>query len=454
MVPAPQPSPPEIVTDESGEFPYADGASFKKDGYRDPCVQYACYENYIEGDRFIVVYYLMPQVEVTGVLLNPGGSRAANRSIMALHVGAPRSDARYFSTDGEGRFHVTLDTVETDLFLEDEFCGAFRLQRIRPRPGQAISMQLSIPERRLGTLSGRVSNELLRIGFEEIVVRLLPAERFSTACARPMPDDLPRILPVGGGEFSIRGVPPGEYILGATLGARPTSDVGSPARSTTYAKMEVNGGDVRSANLTLHPNLELTGTLHFEGRTPGPYDVPEIRLTDQTGAWYHSRLKWVKEPESFAFADVQPGRYTLSTLTTGGAANFYLRELRVNGQPTAPDDLFFSFLEPKAHLDLYLSSNVAHLEIIGVDQERHPVSHYRAIVFSKPDGPYLLRGVWDSAIPPGDYRILLLPSQLPKFAIRADIISRYLDRAVQVSLSPGQTLKVEVPVLQVYPLAP
>jgi hypothetical protein len=75
-------------------------------------------------------------------------------------------------------------------------------------------------------------------------------------------------------------------------------------------------------------------------------------------------------------------------------------------------------------------------------------------MFSRPEGPYSRWSIYDSAIAPGDYYLLLLPPDLLYLAIRPDIVSRYMDHAVRVSLSPGQSFKVEAPVVVGHPLAP
>jgi hypothetical protein len=149
---------------------------------------------------------------------------------------------------------------------------------------------------------------------------------------------------------------------------------------------------------------------------------------------------------------VQPGRYGLKV--DQRTNNFYLREVQFDGKPISGDAIQIARDAQKARLDLYFSANVAHLQVIGLDPDRRPAQRYTAVMFSRPEGPYSGWSIYDSAIAPGDYYLLLLPPDLLYLAIRPDIVSRYMDHAVRVSLSPGQSFKVEAPVVVGHPLAP
>jgi hypothetical protein len=457
-----QPS-PEIISDANGEFgaPVGDLA-LQKEGYRDLYRGYGhlltCCEFEVDArGRAISLLYLMPQIELSGTLLKPGGGKAANTEIMIQRAGTDRhninalafEEGRYITTDKHGEFRQRIDAVDTDLFAADELCGTVLLQHVRLVPGEDRTIRFTIPKRPHRAVRGMVSNDVSPIPSGEIQVELRAIDRFSAACS----ESSRTILAQSGGAFSFKGVPPGQYIVNAALQPHCYTDTCGGPGWNVYRKIEVTNRGIQHVDLALHPNLELTGTMHWEGKQPGPYDVPEVNLVDETGVWYHPHGASYGQPaNTFLLTQVQPGRYGLKV--DQRTNNFYLREVQFDGKPISGDAISIAGDAQKARLDLYFSANVAHLQVTGLDPDRRPAPRYTAVMFSRPEGPYSRWSIYDSAIAPGDYYLLLLPPDLLYLAIRPDIVSRYMDHAVRVSLSPGQSLKIEAPVVVGHPLAP
>src|SRR5262249_20065959 len=110
-------------------------------------------------------YAMMPQGELTGVLLKSDGQKAPGVKVAFRRFGDHIIDRiHYYSTpivktsDSEGRFQVTLDAVQVDVLMADEACGNMWIARIRLKPGEHRQAQFTVPERHLETLRGEVRN--------------------------------------------------------------------------------------------------------------------------------------------------------------------------------------------------------------------------------------------------------------------------------------------------------
>jgi hypothetical protein len=459
----------ETTSGPDGEFLFSGGiTSLQKTGYRQmrtggpndlgACCQWeAGLQDHFESPD---PFSMMPYGELSGVLLRSGGQKAAGASVSFQHVGSNRDDTQQASfetpvvavTDQNGRFHARLDAVDTDVFVADETCGALSIGRVRLKPDEQRTAQFTIPKRSLHTVRGTISNQVPPLGNGEIHLQLDPISRYGAGCySQPH-----IVLPESGGAFSIKGIPPGKYTIEAGLQRICFSDVCSLPAWNAYHSIEVVGRDIAGISVTLFPNAQVTATMHWEGRVPLGYDIPEVYLVDQTGIWYHSQGFAVdKAGEDYVFPQVQPGQHALKLRSR--TTDFYLREVRLNGSVTPADSISVGRQtglpgEDKAHLDLYLSANVSQLQALGVDQNHRSLKRHVVLLFQLPEGPYTVLSPWGVGVPPGDYFVLAFGSELPYFAFQPEYISRYTDQATRVSLKPGK-VKLEVVALEAHPLA-
>jgi hypothetical protein len=452
------------TSDSDGNFSFSGSyLAFHKPGYRDVTSQLCCQrEGDVRGNGFkhTYTYTMMPQAELSGVLLESGGRPAAYREILLEHVGSQREysgawapePGRLITIHSDGRFEAYIDAVDTDLFTQDEYCGKLLLQHLRLKPGEHRVVRLVIPKPPLHTVRGRVSNNVPSISGGGIDVSLDPVSRFGSGCGH-----YEIALPPSNTTFAINNVPPGKYLL--TAKPPPVcvgGDMCSELPWNTYRNVEVADRDVRDADLTLNPNVRVSGTLHWEGTRPGPFSMPRFDLLDATGIWYHywHGFEFQEPWEAFVFSQVQPGRYSLRASDGNNAHSVYLREVRLDGKTIPPDSTWEASDTQKNQLDLYLSSDVAHLDVFGVDENHQPLTRYVVVVFRQAQGPYSVLRQDANALDPGEYFVLVLQPDLPLFAIRRDIISRYMGRAVPISLKPGDNLKIEVVAVEAHPLAP
>ena len=462
--------PIHLVSNPDGTFPFPFQSltiSVRKPGYREIsaigsggnlaiCCEwdYDIHERPLEGPFY---YSMMPLGEISAVVKDAAGNAVANRSILVERAGANSLDRdkygyeepRQIDTDQQGRFRLQLDAVDTEFFTQDEACGSSLLARIPVTPGANPEIRLTIPSRRLHTIRGRVRNSVPPSDFQEIVLRLSPVLLYP-GCS----GDRRQVLTRSGGAFSISGVPPGNYVLSADLQPRCDDDLCQGPVWTANRQITVAGKELRNVQIAIFPNLKLRIATHLEGSQPEGWSrLPEVYLAGDSGAAVGRKLSSGDDAQrSFVISDVQPGRYSLrfrNALTVP-----YLREIRLNGKLASVDSLVLTDRPDENQLDLYFSGEGANLQVCGVDQNGQPLRRYTPVIFQRREGPFRLLSPQGNVLEPGEYFVFVVQPDLPVIAIRPEIVSRYVDRAIRVSLKAGQDIKLELPAIEDHPLAP
>jgi hypothetical protein len=160
------------------------------------------------------------------------------------------------------------------------------------------------------------------------------------------------------GKFSVAGVRPGRYTIGArgasssvTAGATPGPGRGSQPPMTLWATAEVtvDGRDQTDVELRLQPGMTLSGTTAFDsGTAQAPADLSRatVRLTAAPTAGVSVSVNVPSGPMeadgSFKLEGVAPGRYLLSATVPGatpGGGPWLLKSARV-GDVDAADSAF------------------------------------------------------------------------------------------------------------------
>lgn len=221
------------------------------------------------------------------------------------------------------------------------------------------------------------------------------------------------------GQFEIRGVGPGSYMVGAVVGVDSQS-------LTARQDITVVAADVDGVKLVPQPSFTLTGHLHLEGKAlgdPKQYSVNLRRadLPDDPG--------FFMSPESFGtnapvdrlgnveWKDVNPGNYIVQVYGGDGQRSFFLKSARIGERDIGTG---FTASGP-ATLDVVVSSNGGTVEGAVVEKEKevdndHPVANSTVVAVPEekyrklPDhfvtgstdqrGRFMLRG-----LPPGSYVI-------------------------------------------------
>jgi hypothetical protein len=232
----------------------------------------------------------------------------------------------------------------------------------------------------------------------------------------------------------------------------------------TSQDIDVPSKDGRAIHVDFYPGVEVTGIIHWAGAPSRYFDsYGRLCLASATASYCGRTTK----PEDFHIPRVQPGAYNLiagfapggfrASIGPGGRSA-YVVETRWNGAPVLGSQIVIAPDARQATLDLTYSASFAHCVPRVVGRDRHPLSLYTVALMQRQKDHYLVEAV-DPHNPnaysflPGQYLLLALTPALPLAAFRAEFLEQYADRALPVTLTAGETLKVEVVAIEDHPLA-
>jgi 5-hydroxyisourate hydrolase-like protein (transthyretin family) len=378
-----------------------------------------------------------------------------------------RSDSRdhllVAETDGEGRFTLKLPPGEAELTAADRPCktsGQKRVSlpsRIELAAGENREVRLVIKPVRSYQVAGLIENRVPPYdGIIQLSLFPLTGVHRNIGCDTGALKESAR-------SFSFGAVPAGKYIIEATL-AKNVHDCDTCSGEPVYTvdqpiELPVkNGGPLK---IDFYPGMEITGVIHWEDKPPAFLNSGSFCIVNPTGTRYCSDGK---DSQTFHLSRVQPGEYRVvagmhpGELFVSRPADFYLNEARLNDQPLSSMKFVIEPDMSRAALDLYVANSAAYCVAHVVDSDRHPLSLYTVALMQKQDGRYVVKD-FDPRVAerypfkPGKYLLLALTPPLPRLAFRREILEQYADRAVPVTLTAGETLKVEVVAIEDHPLA-
>ncbi|MGH9674487.1 MAG: carboxypeptidase regulatory-like domain-containing protein, partial [Bryobacteraceae bacterium] len=177
------------------------------------------------------------------------------------------------------------------------------------------------------------------------------------------------------GEFEIRNVTPGSYILSAQS-ADPSG--------RSYARMPIEVGESHVENLvlTLQPSFSVQGRLRYEGTPPAqsaPIRLMARSLDDRMG--FGSASAMVKEDGAFTLANVVADKLQLSAF--GLPPGAYLKSVRLGEQEVLEQGLDMSGGPTAAALDVLVSMNAGQVTGAVTNDKSEPVSG--AVILLAPD---------------------------------------------------------------------
>ena len=197
------------------------------------------------------------------------------------------------------------------------------------------------------------------------VIADIPTGQAITAELTSKAGDSIRAAEVGpNGEFELRGVGPGSYVLKATGG--------SDAHSLT-ARQDVNvvAGDVEGVRLVLQPSFVLSGHLSVEGNAGDlaqyAVNLRQAELPDGAGFFMSPDFFGTNAPVDrlghFEWKNVNPGNYIVQLFGGNAQNNFYLKSVILGGRDV---DTGFTVNGP-ATLNLVVSTKAGMIEGTVVD---------------------------------------------------------------------------------------
>jgi hypothetical protein len=195
------------------------------------------------------------------------------------------------------------------------------------------------------------------------------------------------------GQFEVRGVPPGSYVVTASAGTETHS-------LTAHQDINVVAGDVDGVRLVPQPSFRLSGHLRIEGSAPvdiahysanlRPAEVPE-----DSGFFISQDFFGTNAPVdrfgTFEWKNVNPGNYVVQVYG-GDGQGFFLKSVTLGGREVASG---FTASGP-ATLELVVSTKGGLIEGAVVEKEKdadtdhvnndHPVPN--ATVVAVPEEKY------------------------------------------------------------------
>ena len=204
------------------------------------------------------------------------------------------------------------------------------------------------------------------------------------------------------GNFEIRGVPPGSYILYAQWGD-----------GSARLPVDAWGPTIEGVNLVITPNLEFSGRVRVEGRKDVNLNELRISLPSRDSPLNFAGDR-VKPDGSFALQNVAPDTYTVNVI--GLRENLYVKSVRLGSEDVLETSLRLSSGGTTNQLEVLLSPGGGELEGVVVDD--HQNAFNAATVVLVPDarrrnqlhlykttstdqyGRFLVRG-----IAPGEYKL-------------------------------------------------
>jgi hypothetical protein len=191
------------------------------------------------------------------------------------------------------------------------------------------------------------------------------------------------------GQFELRGVGPGSYVLGASISNESQSSL------TARQEVTVVAADVDGLKLSPIPSLRLSGHLRVEGGAVADLsqysaNLRQAELPDDLGFFMSQDFFGTNAPVdrsgNFEWKNVNPGNYIVQVYG-GDAQGFFLKSVTLGGRDIASG---FTASGP-ATLDLVVSGRSGMVEGVVVEKEKdvdndHPVAN--AVVVAVPEEKY------------------------------------------------------------------
>lgn len=245
------------------------------------------------------------------------------------------------------------------------------------------------------------------------------------------------------GEFSIKGVPPGSYVLTA-------QESGDDIRHVTRQKLEVGNDNIDSLVIAFGKGMTIAGRIVAATAAANALDRIRIQLestSESDTAGFGFAL--VKRDGSFEITEVPDGNYAVRAY--GVEQGWYMKSARFGAEDVLQKGLEVERGSPGGTLEIVISSATAQLEGAVTEHDR-PVAGAQVRVKPEPETPYnRIRATSASTdqnghftfstLPPGRYRITArLPSvsaETPATASEPKIVTldEHDHQAVQLTLA-------------------
>src|SRR5713226_4388955 len=329
------------------------------------------------------------------------------------------------------------------------FLGAIDLSRAIPielGPGEERNhADISMTMTRTVRVRGRVVNTANPQGARGISVQLMSRTQgaafplFNSAVTN---DDQ--------GNFEIRGVVPGSYVLVGfwNEGSRPY---------TARQALDVSNSDIDGVALVLAPGVSLTGRAHSAAQIDLTALHVNLRSREDLSV-FDLNLASVKADGTFSLSNVPEGAFDVYVLGVPGGV--YLKSARINGQETLESGLTIIRGQPLGTLELELGHSGAQIDGLVLDAEKLPISGAQVVLV--PDGGRRTRmdfykttttdqmGRFHLAgAPPGAYKLFAWEDIEPGAYMDPEILRLFESRAIQLTVEDLRRYDAELTLIPV-----
>lgn len=310
--------------------------------------------------------------------------------------------------------------------------------------GDIQGVDFRLTRTRTVRIRGRVLNAATGRLERGIVVFLLPRGPGSAASA---PRTQNAVVDAQG-NFEIRGVAPGSYVLSAF-------QADQQRRFFARQPIDVGAASLEGISLVLGPGLEIAGRIRLE-ESGGKLELVRVTLQSrsESGGGAHAV---VKSDGTFALQNVAADSYTLSI--AGLVEDGYVKSTRFGGADALENGLDLSRGDPPGPLEVVLSPAGGRIEGVVLMENQQPAAG--ATVVLAPDasrrnqaylfrsavanqyGRYVLRG-----IPPGEYRLFAWQDVEAGAWLDPDFLGEYEKRGETVSVDERGRYTVQLKAIE------
>lgn len=324
---------------------------------------------------------------------------------------------------------------------------------------EALGIDISVPERTLFVVTGRVISKTTRRPLEGFTVRFAsmnPQDRnvreFGSAGNEATSD--------AAGDWELRNIPKGKYLL--IVSERPRYDREQSEKpkerfGTARKEIEITDKNLDRIEIEVGAESSVSGVVVDEKGAPFESSMGVILIDDANRRSFYPEYRYSRPnadksvvDSSIRFGKVEPGRYRVVAATQ----QFYVVSATLNGANVLTDT--FEVKEGEAVKGLTIVVSTAMGTVKGRVENLEGIAGYRAQLIRPgakfeavigasglvaPNGDFTIR------VAPGSYQLVLFPPQnlLPRDAEAMRRFTEDLMRsAVPVTVAAGQSVSVSV----------
>jgi hypothetical protein len=343
-------------------------------------------------------------------------------------------------------------------------------------PGQAVNVDLTIPQSNPYTVSGKIVNS---VPGQTQPIQVVLRRRDYGAPLEINPGSLETLSLAAGseGKFEIRGVPSGSYELSATMRGQNTTPgpVGPNLTWVARTTFDIADQDIDNISAVLRPGVDVKGKLTVVGDAQGFHlfqagggggGIVGTQVNVSLDANDGSPVGGIRPPkidgDTFLFDNLPEGTYSLSVSAAGERRTAYVADIRSGGKSIFGESIVVGSSAPEP-LEIVVNTNGASVPVTVVGKSENPpaVLLVPAAQYRKNPHRYRYTTIDDSSgrvsvnyVAPGEYTAYAwdYPVVLPLHYMDPAFLAKYGTQGVRINVAGQPIANVEVPLVRIDPL--